>query len=110
MTWLRDRSGLLLGSFAGVPYRGFERTMEPGDALVLYTDGVTEAMDVNDKCFGDERLFDAVTEIGDVIAARIEERVAAFAVDAQQADDITLLVLRFFGGTGGVSMGALERS
>ena len=114
VTWLRDRSGLLLGSFAGVPYRGFERTMKTGDALVLYTDGVTEAMDVNDKCFGDERLFDAVTEIGDelpgVIAARIEERVASFAAEAQQADDITLLVLRFFGGTGGVSMGALERS
>ena len=55
--WMRDRSGLLLGSFEGVPYRVFERTMIRGDSLILYTDGVTEAMDASDHCYGDERLF-----------------------------------------------------
>ena len=58
--WMRDRSGLLLGSFEGVPYRVFERTMIRGDSLILYTDGVTEAMDASDHCYGDERLFQLV--------------------------------------------------
>ena len=114
VTWLRDRSGLLLGSFEGVPYRGFERTMEPGDTLVLYTDGVTEAMNTADQCFGDERLHAVLAEAGTAtpgeIAQRIEASVSAFSVGAQQADDITLLVLRFSGESEGASHETLERS
>lgn len=105
--WLRDRSGLLLGSFEGVPYRAFERAMAPGDSLILYTDGVTEAMDVTDHCYGDDRLFALVEQKGDgypaAVSGVIEEDVRAFAEGADQADDITLLVLRYDGKEGGLA-------
>ena len=98
---MRDRSGLLLGSFEGVPYRVFERTMIRGDSLILYTDGVTEAMDASDHCYGDERLFQLVERECDgypaSVSGVIEEDVRAFAEGADQADDITLLVLRYDG-------------
>ena len=80
---MRDRSGLLLGSFEGVPYRVFERTMIRGDSLILYTDGVTEAMDASDHCYGDERLFQLVERECDgypaSVSGVIEEDVRAFA-------------------------------
>lgn len=105
--WLRDRSGLLLGSFEGVPYRAFARTMAPGDSLILYTDGVTEAMDVTDHCYGDDRLFTLVEQKCDgypaAVSGTIEEDVRAFAEGADQADDITLLVLRYDGKEGGLA-------
>ena len=102
VAWLRNRSGLLLGGFAGMPYKGLERTMAPGDALVLYTDGVTEAMDEEQRCYGNDRLEALVGSMGDVepaqAAAAIEADVRAFAGAAEQADDITILVLRYRGG------------
>lgn len=103
--WLRDRSGLLLGSFEGMPYRAFERTMNPGDSLILYTDGVTEAMDTTDRCYGDDRLYALVERecVGypAAVSSVIEEDVRAFAEGADQADDITLLVLRYDGKESG---------
>ena len=108
--WMRDRSGLLLGSFEGVPYRVFERTMIRGDSLILYTDGVTEAMDASDHCYGDERLFQLVERECDgypaSVSGVIEEDVRAFAEGADQADDITLLVLRYDGQENGPAASA----
>lgn len=99
--WLRERSGFFLGSFEGIDYRGKELLMAPGDTLLLYTDGVTEAIDVDERCYGDERLHDLLEHMGDEAPADIIERVrqdvAAFADKAEQADDITILALRYEG-------------
>lgn len=102
--WLRDRSGLLLGCFEGASYRAFARTMAAGDSLVLYTDGVTEAMDASDRCYGNDRLFHLVEQECDgypaAVSGIIEEDVRSFAEGAEQADDITILVLRYDGKDG----------
>lgn len=74
-------------------------TFSPGTVLLAYTDGVTEAFDVDDKAFGEERLREAVTpvrqrtckEITDALLAEI----ASFSEGAPQADDITIVALRF---------------
>ncbi len=99
--WLRNRSGLFLGSFAGVPYRGHELQMQPGDTLVLYTDGVTEAVDEAETYYGDERLFELLSAQADEkpedLVRIIREDVALFAGAAPQADDITVLALRYEG-------------
>lgn len=107
VTWLRERSGLLLGGFAGAPYKGFARTMAPGDVLVLYTDGVTEAMDPGQHCYGNDRLEHLVAGLADgtaedpaAVVEAVQADVRAFADGAEQADDITLLVLRFRGDAG----------
>ena len=81
----------------GLPFGESELTLEPGDLLLLYSDGVTEAQNAAEEEYGSERLLDVVRaaagESPDVMIARILESIDAFAGDAPQFDDITLLVL-----------------
>jgi sigma-B regulation protein RsbU (phosphoserine phosphatase) len=66
--------GLLLGVYADAVYRQGEVAVQPGDRLVLFTDGITEAMDAHDADFGDGRLID--------VALRHRHRNAQELVDA----------------------------
>ncbi len=97
--WVRNRSGMFLGSFAGLPYRGHELQMAPGDTLLLYTDGVTEAVSEQETYYGDDRLFGLLGGLGDEapedFVRTVRSDVADFAGNAAQADDITVLTLRF---------------
>lgn len=81
----------------GMPFDESELTLEAGDFLVLYSDGVTEAQNADEEEYGAERLLDVVrataTQPPDVMIARILKSIDAFAGDAPQFDDITLLVL-----------------
>lgn len=67
----------------------------PGDALLVYTDGVTEAFDAGDRAFGSERLEGLPLHGQDAgaICRQVLEAVQAFAGDAPQSDDITVLAL-----------------
>ena len=97
-----ERPGLVLGAMAGVPYRAHALTLAPGDAIYLYTDGVTEQPNAAGELFGEARLLDILkatgTEpdqkalLGDVLKA-----VSAYAGAVEQADDCTQLALRFRG-------------
>jgi len=75
--------------------------LEPGDTLVLYTDGVSEAPNTRDEQFEIERLQEVVarnrTAPVEDLQAAILQAVADFTRGAFQADDITLLILRFLG-------------
>jgi sigma-B regulation protein RsbU (phosphoserine phosphatase) len=75
-----------------------ELVLEPGDTLVLYSDGVTEARDARGRMFGQDGLLAHLAKEpeGDAAAtaARILDAVRRHAGDAPQSDDITLLVLR----------------
>ena len=81
----------------GLPFGESELTLGPGDLLVLYSDGVTEAQNAAEEEYGSERLLEVVraaaAERPDAMIARILESIDAFAGDAPQFDDITLLVL-----------------
>ncbi|HRR42868.1 MAG TPA: PP2C family protein-serine/threonine phosphatase, partial [Syntrophales bacterium] len=70
----------------------------PGDTLVLYTDGVTEAVNENGEAFGEERLKHAIREsryaTAREIILRIQDAVLAFSGTLPQFDDITLLVAK----------------
>ena len=72
--------------------------LAPGDQLLLYSDGVTEAQDAAGDEFGEERLQDVVRasagESAAVLADRIIAAIDAFAGAAPQFDDITLMVVR----------------
>jgi serine phosphatase RsbU (regulator of sigma subunit) len=73
--------------------------LQKGDALVLYTDGVTEAMNPTYELYNEERLQTHVTGLptthnAEALVESILESVKAFAEDAEQSDDITLLALR----------------
>lgn len=70
--------------------------LAPGDMLLLYTDGVTEAFDPQDRPFGDQRLLEALDPARDPEAQcqALLAAVQAFVGEAAQSDDITLLALR----------------
>ncbi len=71
--------------------------LDHGDTIVLFTDGVTEAIDINEKEFGDDRLIDTLGKLSgsscQQIIDGIKADVAAFVGEAEQSDDITMLTL-----------------
>ena len=87
-----------LGVVEGLDFAAAEMSIAPGDTLVVYTDGVTEAMDAGNRTFGVERLREAlVTDVGSTaaeVAQSITDAVHRFAATAPQSDDLTLLCLR----------------
>jgi sigma-B regulation protein RsbU (phosphoserine phosphatase) len=75
--------------------------LQPGDHLVVYTDGVTEAENASGDFFGKKRLHDVVTAHASdsctAIHEAIQEAVSSFTEGAAQSDDITVLVLDYLG-------------
>ena len=94
---LGGTGGLVLGVMPGIDYPNHTAQLRPGDRLVLYTDGVTEAFSPADEAYGTERLIAEVKAHGDGSAAALVEHicrsVTVFAGTAPQSDDITLTVL-----------------
>ncbi len=90
--------GLPLGMFAETSYQCGRTRLRPGDALYIYTDGVTETVDDRGEEFGDSRLESLVIGMPGLSAVeslrRLFSSVARFAGEASQSDDITCLVLR----------------
>jgi len=96
--YLTVESGSPLGLFACSQYVESTFRVEPGERLVLYTDGVTEAFNPEHVEFGDERLIALLGRVGlsgsaDELGAAILHEVSAFAAGAPQSDDITVLVV-----------------
>ena len=99
--YLRDaRPGLVLGAMAGVSYPCHELTLAPGDAIYLYTDGITEQPDASGALFGEARLLDilkAAPARQQDLLEKVLAAVAAYAGAVEQADDCTQLALRYRG-------------
>ena len=97
--FLKSRAAFVLAGMEGIRYRQEEALLSPGDILYIYTDGVTEATDPQDRLYGDERLRQVLnaqhtTDLTAILRA-VKEDVGAFAAGAPQFDDITMLALRF---------------
>ena len=99
--WLVVAPEVMLGVMEDVGYKTLVTTLKPGASLILYTDGVTEAMDHEDKLYGNDRLVrtletekaDSAQEFVENIVLSVREFVGAVA----QSDDITVLALTFKG-------------
>jgi phosphoserine phosphatase RsbU/P len=94
--------GPLLGAFDGGSWEEGHLTVGVGDALVFYTDGVTDTRGQDGELFGQERLGELLDGSAaldaDAVASRIDDALHAFE-HGQQRDDVALLVLR--AGAGG---------
>ena len=94
---LKDKHGFVIGGMAGVKYREYELTLEPGSDLFVYTDGVAEATDPENNLFGTQRMLDALNEKPDgspeELLGAVQRSVDAFAGGAEQFDDLTMLCL-----------------
>lgn len=90
--------GSPLGPFPSTQCVTFHAHLDPGDCLLLYTDGVTEAMNSAKQLYGEDRLLDfarrAQHEDAKTIVQLLREDVASFVDGAEQSDDITILALR----------------
>jgi len=88
-----------VGLIPEAKYAAVRVTLEPGDTLVLFSDGVTEAADLEDQMFGIPRLSEALAGQHeaplDELQKRVVDSVENFARGASQADDITLLFIRY---------------
>jgi serine phosphatase RsbU (regulator of sigma subunit) len=88
-----------VGLIPDAQYSAVRVTLEPDDTLVLFSDGVTEAADPEDQLFGVPRLCEALVGQHDApldqLQKRVVESVDSFSRGASQADDITLLFIRY---------------
>lgn len=91
--------GMALGVMEGIPFGKGSVTLEHGDTLVMYTDGVTEAVNVHDNLFTEQLLVDILRDNEKLtpreVGQHILDRVAEFSSGAEQADDITVLALKY---------------
>lgn len=95
-------AGMAVAVMEGFVYREVSFDLAPGDTLVLFTDGVTEAIDVDGEIYGDRRFEEMLAGgVQDWSVQEVSQRVLGaireFERGAPQADDITSLNLRFFG-------------
>jgi phosphoserine phosphatase RsbU/P len=93
-----EEGGLVLGVFRDAPYKRGRVDFRPGDILAAYTDGVTEAMDIQGEQYGLERLADLIrrrrTEPVRQIVKTVLSEVGRFSAGGQNEDDRVMLVLR----------------
>jgi phosphoserine phosphatase RsbU/P len=100
---LKNTGGRALGLVEQSPYASGRMVLGPGEALLLYTDGVTEAMNPSETLYSDQRLAQFLgTNRGSAprqIIGDLVNDVRHFAGEAPQSDDITALALVYFGTT-----------
>lgn len=88
---------MALGVLPGVPLENNQVTLAPGDQLVLYTDGLTEAHNGALEQFGSERLLEHLAMASERRAVAVHDgiqaRVSGFVGEAPQFDDLTLMVM-----------------
>ena len=99
---LKDKHGLAIGAMPNSKYKDTEITLNKGDSVFVYTDGVAEATDANNELFGTDRTLEALNAIPDGVSqkeilAGVRSAVDAFVKEAPQFDDLTMLGLKYFG-------------
>jgi len=96
--WAVNRLGTALGFDPGLRFERTELRLRDGDALILYSDGITEAFNTREECYGNERLLSGTRVLSRRSAAEIADSllrdVRAFAGTAPQSDDIAILALK----------------
>ena len=92
-----ETGGTVVGLLESFPYQQAALTIAPGDILIAFTDGISEAMSDADEEWGEARLVETIKcSVGlppSEIVARIMQAADAFVAGAKQHDDMTLVVL-----------------
>lgn len=99
--WLPAKPGLVLAMMDDIPYVQNSVFLQKDEILYLYTDGVTEAMDPDNELYSDPRLLETINAFDgsglSELLEHIKRDIDDFASGAQQADDITMLALKYLG-------------
>ena len=106
--YLKTRAGFVLAGMEGVRYRMGEITLNAGDRLFLYTDGVPEATNTENKLYGEDRLLAFMNQNASVNATELlpclKNDIDKFVGEAPQFDDITMLMFDYKPQEGGEQM------
>jgi len=97
----RDKHGVILAAWDGVRYKGYEIQLEPGSKLFIYTDGIPEATDNENRMMGLDRMVDALNRDPEAapedILGNVRSAVDEFVKGAEQFDDLTMLCMEYKG-------------
>jgi len=89
---------MALGILDDIEFTQQELILNPGDGVMLYTDGVTEAMNTDDRLFSDQRLLELLQDKpgrnADELVETVITAVRAHVGEAEQSDDITIMAVR----------------
>ena len=100
----KDKHGLALGAMEGVRFTEYTMKLDPGDRLFVYTDGIPEAIDAQERQYGTDRLVEKLNTLQNATVTEtlpaVREDVAKFAGDVEQFDDITMLGFAYYGEEG----------
>ncbi len=98
---LKDRHGFVIGGMEGMTYKEYEISLEPGDKLFVYTDGVPESTNAENEMFGTDRMIDVLNEDPQADPEKILKRMSTaiddFVLEAEQFDDITMMCITYHG-------------
>ena len=98
---LETTNGMALGVVEDFSYKSKKIVLQKGDTIFLYTDGVTEAMNEKEELFSEERLKKEINVLKDKpiqeVVAGIMQKTKAFSQGVPQSDDITMMILRYYG-------------
>ncbi len=98
---INDEHGFVIGGFEGMKYTDYNIKMEPGARLFVYTDGVPEATNADEKLFGMERTVEALNSCKDGnptdILTAVDKHITDFVGKAEQFDDLTMLCIEYYG-------------
>ena len=96
---LKDKHGLVLAAMENIPLKDYEIQLNPGDRLLVYTDGVPEAINEKEEAYGTDRLIRKLNRLKTVSQEMALEEVLQdirnFAGEAEQFDDITMLGITY---------------
>lgn len=102
--YAKPHTNIAVGIMGGFPFESEKVTLYPGEAIFLYTDGVTEAENKNHELFGEERTLQALSsarahnaKTSKDFVEQVYMSVAQHADGAEQSDDITMLVVEYQG-------------
>ena len=100
--FLDVKKNFVLGPMDGIPFAEQKISLKPGDLLFLYTDGVTEALNVNDEEYLPDRLIDFMNSTDctanlETLLENVRDDLSKHVGEAEQSDDITMFALRFKG-------------
>lgn len=99
--WLKLPPGLVLGAFPSTIFTTEKIILAPGDGILAYTDGVTEALNVQGRMYSEQRLVETLQGMSGATPRQIvdglQASVEAFALGADQSDDVTLIAIKYLG-------------
>ena len=111
-TCLDARHGPIIGAMPGIAFKEDKGQLAEHDTLYVFTDGVTEAMDVEGNLYSEQRLEEFFSGLGPATSKAITDaslqEIEEYALGAEQSDDITILAFRFNQSKGDMASQVLE--